>query len=86
MAKQEDLDYKLQFPQKNFNYLYENSGRILGVPITDSNKRHLKLSSGNESNDEDQGVTGMICNLFQQQGAAEVKVNNFSGDTSEYQY
>ena len=36
MTKQEDLGYKffekLPFPQSNFNYLYENSGRCLGAP------------------------------------------------------
>ena len=45
------------------------------------------LQPENESHDEGQeGVTNMICKLFQQQGAPEVEVDKFSGNPLKYQY
>ena len=58
MAKQEDLGYKLskkiQFPQNDFNYLYENFDKFLVVSATDGNKLYSKPAAVNEGNDEGQ--------------------------------
>ena len=70
MANQEDLgkkvSEKLHFPQKDLNYLCENSCRFLGASTIESNQYHSKRVAENENHDEDQeGVANMICKLFQ---------------------
>ena len=91
MANQEDLGNKppekLQLPEKDPNCLCENSCRFLGASTTEVNQRHSKPAAENKSHDEGQeGITNMICKLFQQQGAPEVEVDKFSGNPLEYQY
>ena len=91
MANQEDLgnkpSEKLQLPEKDLNYLCENSCRFLGASTTEGNQRHSKPAAENKSRDEGQeGVANMICKLFQQQEAPEVEVDKFSGNPLEYQY
>ena len=91
MAKQEDLGYKLykkiQFPQNDFNYLYENFEKFLVVSATDGNKLYSKPAAVNEGNDEVQErVTDMILNPFHQQEAPEVHFSKCSGDPLKCQY
>ena len=74
MANQEDLgnkpSEKLKHPEKDLNYLCENSCRFLGASTTEDNQHHSKPAAENKSHDEGQeGVANMICKLFQQQGA-----------------
>ena len=66
---------KLQLPEKDLNYLCENSCRFLGAPTTERNQRHSNPATENKNRDEGQeDVANMICKLFQQQGAPEVEV------------
>ena len=56
ITNQEDLgnklSEKLQRPQKDLNYLCENSCRLLGASTTAGNQRHSKPAVENESRDE----------------------------------
>ena len=55
MANQEDLGYKFsekfQFPQKDLNYLCENSCRFLGASTRESNQCQSKPAAENENRD-----------------------------------
>ena len=52
MANQEDLgnkpSEKLQLPEKDLNYLCENSCRFLVASTTEGNQRHLKPAAENK--------------------------------------
>ena len=56
MANQEELgnkhSEKLQFPQKDLNYLCETSFRLTGASTTESNQCHSKPAGENKSCDE----------------------------------
>ena len=91
MTNSEDLGNKLpeklQLPQKNINYLRENSCRFLGASASEGNQQHSKPAAEKESHDKGQeGIANMICKLFQQQEAPEVEVDKFSGNPSGCQY
>ena len=62
MANQEDLgnkrSEKLQFPQKDLNYLCETSCRFIGASTTESNQCHSKPAGENKSCDEGQKGLG----------------------------